>query len=83
MLTIVFTAATTGSTGLNVKGLVVVAIAFAILYPLQKRLRARVSQRRLERWSRDDPGLPARADEPGADEPGADEPGADGPPRRR
>jgi hypothetical protein len=48
------TASTTGSSGLNVMGLVILAVIFALLYPLQRRFRAWASRRRIERWEHDD-----------------------------
>lgn len=74
------TAATTGS-GLNVKGLVVLAVIFAVFYPLQRRFRAWVSKRRIERWEHD--GLmrpPPPVDEPPVVQPPVGQPPTDEPP---
>lgn len=54
MMTVLLTVAAGTGTGWNVKGLVMVAVVFAIVYPLQKRLRAWVSRRRLARWRAED-----------------------------
>lgn len=62
------------STGLNVKGFVIVAIVFALVYPLQKQLRAWVSRRRVERWREED----ARGEQPKRDS-DLDRTGRDGP----
>jgi hypothetical protein len=69
------TASTTGP-GLNVKGLVVLAVVFAVFYPLQRRFRAWASRRRIERWEHDDLLRPP----PPVDEPSEPEPRADGSP---
>jgi hypothetical protein len=49
-MTTLLSEAAQGGTGLNLKGFVIVAIVFVLVYPLQKRLRERVSRRRIERW---------------------------------
>ncbi|MGN6752234.1 MAG: hypothetical protein ACTHJJ_06725 [Intrasporangium sp.] len=54
MLTTLLSEAAQTSTGLNFKGFVIVAIVFALVYPLQKRLRERVSKHRVERWREED-----------------------------
>lgn len=54
MLTTLLAEAAQKSTGLNLKGFVIVAIVFILVYPLQKRLRHWVSKRRLERWHEED-----------------------------
>jgi hypothetical protein len=61
------TASTTGSSGLNVMGLVILAVIFALLYPLQRRFRAWASRRRIERWEHDDLLQPPPVDEPPPD----------------
>ncbi len=53
MTTALLEAASTSS-GLNLKGFVIVAIVFALVYPIQKRLRESVSRRRVERWREED-----------------------------
>jgi hypothetical protein len=64
------TASTTGSGGLNLKGLVVLAVLFVVFQPIQKRFRAWVSRRRIERWEQDGLlGPPPPVDEPPVDEP--------------
>jgi hypothetical protein len=70
------TASTTGSGGLNLKGLVVLAVLFVVFQPIQKRFRAWVSRRRIERWEQDDLLRPP----PPVDEPSEPEPRADGSP---
>jgi hypothetical protein len=60
-------ASTTGSSGLNVMGLVILAVIFALLYPLQRRFRAWASRRRIERWEHDDLLQPPPVDEPPPD----------------
>ncbi|HET8594333.1 MAG TPA: hypothetical protein VFM07_03730 [Intrasporangium sp.] len=50
MMTTLLSEAAQGGTGLNLKGFVIVAIVFVLVYPIQKRLRERVSRRRIERW---------------------------------
>ncbi|WP_155892962.1 hypothetical protein [Intrasporangium chromatireducens] len=50
MMTSLLSEAAAQSSGLNLKGFVIVAIVFALVYPVQKRLRHWVSQRRRERW---------------------------------
>lgn len=49
--------------GFRWSNLVVLLVVAAIFYPIQKRIRATVSQRRKERWAEHDPGLDGR---PGA-----------------
>jgi hypothetical protein len=49
-MTTLLSEAAQGGTGLNLKGFVIVAIVFVLVYPIQKRLRERVSRRRIERW---------------------------------
>ena len=49
--------ATSSDGGFSWKGLLVVAVVFAIVWPVQDRLRKRVSERRRGRWAQgDDPG---------------------------
>lgn len=46
--------ATSGSTGFNWLGLVVLAAIVAVVWPFYKRLRAHLSQERRERWAREE-----------------------------
>lgn len=62
---------TPANTGFPVMGLIIVAIFFAVAYPLQKRLREAASRQRKERWAREglmpleQPEAAAEADGPG------------------
>lgn len=73
------------SSGLNLKGFVIVAIVFALVYPIQKRLRESVSRRRVERWreeearrEQEDRGSPEARRDP--EERGGSDGAADQPP---
>ena len=55
MWTTLLTDAPAVDDGFRWEGLIVVAIVFAVVWPLQKRLRRRISDRRRARWAVDDP----------------------------
>ena len=51
--------------GFSWKGLVIVLVIFAIVLPIQSRIRKAVSDRRRERWAQgDDPGQPTDPRDP-------------------
>ena len=58
------------SGGFSFGNLFIVAIVFAIAYPLVTRLRTRVSERRVERWAREEgwPDEPAPSSDSSADD---------------